>query len=409
MDVTLYLFEKRIQVDAFQICAIIAKQEVVVDIGKIFSFQLIELRKLFVAKGFDIRLVGGCVRDLMAGKNPKDVDLCTDANPEEQISIYQDAGVRYVETGVEHGTITVILDGVPYEVTSLRLDVETDGRRATVAYTRDWVKDLERRDFTINAMSLTFDGELVDPFNGLKDLREGLVAFVGNAETRIREDYLRILRWFRFRGQFGMGMSHSARRAVIALTPGLKNISRERVWSEVKRIISGNDGPYMMLEMHQMGVAQWINLPDEVDWITLAQEAAELTRNPVTLMVALYETDAKSILRKWNASSSEIRLAQDLAWGFCRSSPLDPFYAMAVLGWSRENALELAALSRLDPFDRAILEVWEVPVFPVNGNDLIASGLKPSPEFSHRISVMKNKWAKTGYRATKQELMALFD
>lgn len=378
------------------------------DTSDLITPPLRDLRSLFVANGFDIRFVGGCVRDLMASIPPKDVDLCTDASPDEQLRIYQGAGIRYVETGIEHGTITVIMEGVPYEITSLRLDVETDGRRATVAYTRDWIKDLERRDFTINAMSLTFDGELVDPFNGLRDLRDGLVAFVGNAEDRIREDYLRILRWFRFRGRFGMCMSHSDRRAVIALASGLKNISRERVWSEVSRVVSGKNGPSIMLEMHQMEVAPWIDLPGELGWITLAQETAEITRNPVTLMVALYEKDAESILRKWKASSAETRLAKDLAWGFLRSTPLDPFYAMAVLGWNRESALELAAISRLDPFQRAVLKDWPVPVLPVNGDDLIAAGLKPGPEFSRRLGIMKNRWAETGYTASKQELMSLF-
>lgn len=378
------------------------------NLSLIHNADLVRLRDMFLRRGFDIRFVGGCVRDLLYGSVPKDVDLCTDANPDEQISLYRDNEIRFVETGKDHGTITVVMDGKPYEITSLRLDVETDGRRATVAYTRDWIKDLERRDFTINAMSLTFDGELVDPFNGLKDLREGLVAFVGEAEARIREDYLRILRWFRFRGRFGMSMSHSARRAVIALASGLKGISRERVWSEVSRIISGNDGPYIMLEMHQMSVAPWIDLPGELDWITLAQETAELSRNPVTLMVALYEKDAESILRKWKASGAEIRLAKDLAWAFLRPIPLDPFYAMAVLGWSREHALELAALSRLDPFHLAVLSEWPVPVLPVNGDDLIHAGIKPGPEIGRRLGIMKNKWAQTGYTASKQELMDLF-
>lgn len=370
---------------------------------------LVSLRTLFVDRGFDIRPVGGCVRDLMSGVAPKDVDLCTDADPAEQVQIYQAAGIRYIETGIEHGTATVVLDGVPYEITSLRLDVETDGRRATVAYTRDWIKDLERRDFTINAMSLTFDGELIDPFNGLKDLREGLVAFVGNAETRIREDYLRILRWFRFRGRFGMSMSYSARRAIEKLASGLQGISRERVWSEVSKIIAGKDGPFIMLEMHQMGVAQYIDLPDEVDWIHFAEEVAEITRNPVTLMVAFYHREAEQILRKWKASGAEIRLAEKLRWGTTRGKAVSPFYAMAVLGWSREDALELASIAQMDAFERAVLAEWPVPEFPVSGNDLIAAGLKPGPEFSRRIGIMKNRWADTGYTASKQDLMVLFD
>lgn len=371
----------------------------------IITQDLLKLRKLFNDRGVDIRLVGGCVRDLMAGAKPKDIDLCTDADPAEQVQIYQDAGIRYIETGIEHGTVTVVLDDVPYEITSLRLDVETDGRRATVAYTRDWIQDLARRDFTINAMSLTLDGELVDPFNGLKDLREGLVAFVGDAETRIREDYLRILRWFRFRGRFGMSMSYSAQRAILALASGLKNISRERVWSEVSKIVSGNHGALIMGEMHRMGVARWIDLPVDLVY----EDSDHRTANPVTLMVALYRDDTADILRKWKASGAEIKLAQNLIWASSPNRAVNPFYAMAVLGWPREDAIELAALSQLDPFERAVLAEWPVPTFPVNGNDLIAAGLAPGPEFSRRLGIMRQKWAQTGYTASKQELMVMFN
>ena len=268
--------------------------------------------------------------------------------------------------------------------------------------------DASRRDFTINAMSLTLDGELIDPFSGHRDLYDGLVAFVGDAEMRIREDYLRILRWFRFRGRFGMSMSYSARRAIEQLAPGLRGISRERVWSEVSRIISGNDGTYIMSEIHQMGVAKHIDLPDEVSWFTLARDVSEISRNPITLMVALYGDEAESIIRKWKASGAEIRLAEKLRWGTSSGKPLSPFYAMAVLGWSREDAMELAAISLADPFERAVLAEWPVPVFPVSGKDLIATGLTPGPEFSRRLGIMKNRWAETGYTSSKQELMELF-
>lgn len=376
-------------------------------LGKdVMTPDLVNLRLLFRRSGFDLRLVGGCVRDLMAGLDPKDIDLCTDANPQEQIEIYTHARVRYFETGLDHGTITVVLDGTPYEVTSLRLDVETDGRRATVAYTRDWIKDLERRDFTINAMSITFDGELIDPFNGLDDLRNGLVKFVGDAETRIREDYLRILRWFRFRGRFGMDESHSTRAAIERLSPGLGAISTERVWSEVKRIISGNQGPCIMLEMHRMGVADHIDLPtDTLDQTSFPQEVAEITRNPVTLMVAMYGELAPQTLRRWKASGEEIRLSEKLAWAV--EGRVSPFYAMAVLMWTRDHAVELAALQGLDAFQIEVIKEWPIPMFPVTGNDLIASGLSPGPEFSRRLGIMKNRWANSGYMMTKNDLMSM--
>ena len=161
------------------------------------------LRAQFVAAGFDLRLVGGVVRDTIASIPAKDIDLCTDATPEQQIEIYHRYGYRAIPTGLQHGTITVVLDSVPYEITSLRIDVKTDGRHAEVEFTNDWHADLARRDLTINAMAMTFDGEVIDPFGGQQDLQDRVVRFVGDAEQRIQEDYLRILRCIRFMGRFG--------------------------------------------------------------------------------------------------------------------------------------------------------------------------------------------------------------
>jgi tRNA nucleotidyltransferase (CCA-adding enzyme) len=373
-------------------------------LSRLSNQDLLDLRSLFVERNLDLRFVGGCVRDAIIGQTPKDIDICTDATPTEQIEIYKSAGVSYHETGIEHGTTTVVLNHVPYEITSLRLDVETDGRRATVAYTRDWLKDLERRDFTINAMSLTFDGELVDPFNGLADLHNGLVAFVGDAEARIREDYLRILRWFRFRPRFGMSMSYSARRAIENLAPGLRNISRERVWSEVKRIIAGNDGPFTMLEMHSMGVAASIGLPllDNISW---AQEVAEISRNPVTLMVALYGSSAAKILRDWKASGDELKLADWLINCFENNTDRPIMKYMAVDGVSREWALELSALRRMDEFDRGVISNWEVPRFPVNGRDLLDLGFAQDKNLGYALNRLKELWAENQYGLSKQDLL----
>jgi tRNA nucleotidyltransferase/poly(A) polymerase len=351
----------------------------------------------------------------MAGVEPKDIDLCTDANPDEQIEIYKSANIRYIETGLKHGTISVVLDNTTYEITSLRTDVETDGRHATVAYTRDWLIDLERRDFSINAMSLTFDGELIDPFNGLADLHQGLVAFVGDPERRIKEDYLRILRWFRFRGRFGMSMSYSSRRAIEKLMPGLNNISRERVWSEVRQIISGNNGPYIMTEMQLMGINQYINLPNDYNWFDVAEPVHAISKNPVTLLVAMYKPSVLETLTAWKASNEEMKLASWLCkawWSNEKESELalwSPFKYMAVKGISREWALELAALRQMDGFDRAILEVCKVPIFPVNGYDLIALGMKPGPHYTEIMSDLKERWANSNYTLSKEDLLSFVD
>jgi tRNA nucleotidyltransferase (CCA-adding enzyme) len=375
-----------------------------VDVNSVLNSDLWRLRDSFRAEGFDLRLVGGSVRDLLLGLRPKDVDLHTDATPDECMKIYEAAGVRFEPTGLQHGTLSVIFEDVAYEITSLRTDVETDGRHATVAYTRDWQTDLLRRDFTMNAMSMTFEGELMDPFGGLQDLRAGQVVFVGDAETRIREDYLRILRWFRFRGRFGMSMNDSARSAVKKLAPGLANISRERVWSEVKRILAGGNGAVILVEMHELGVAEWINLPKRGVWISISHQVSKATRNPVTLMVAFFLEDAENILRKWKASNEEVTLARKLQAALLQHRH-GPFYCRAVLNWSLEDALELAAMHNMDQFERSVLESWQVPVFPVNGDHLKAQGIKPGPGLGALLGSLKKKWAESGYVLTKEELL----
>lgn len=164
--------------------------------------SILELGKIFKANGFEIRLVGGVVRDLLLGKTPKDVDLATTATPDQMIALARTNNLRYIETGLQHGTLTFVVDGEPYEITTLRVDKETDGRHATVEYTTDWHTDAERRDLTYNAFSLDLNGNLYDYFNGLKDLKNKTTRFVGDPNKRIQEDYIRILRYFRMSQKF---------------------------------------------------------------------------------------------------------------------------------------------------------------------------------------------------------------
>jgi hypothetical protein len=355
-----------------------------------------DLRDAFRAQGFDIRLVGGTVRDTLLNLTPKDVDLHTDATPDECIQIYNATGVRWEPTGIDHGTITVIFDHVAYEITSLRQDVATDGRRATVAYTRDWVTDLERRDFRFNAMSMSFEGEVLDPFGGQADLQAGRVTFVGDAETRIREDYLRILRWFRFRGRFGSADVESDVDAIIALASGLTQISRERVWSEIKQILSRPSGADQMWDMMMMGITSWIDLPGSMvckEYVPHAQV--------VTQMVNLYGYQSLPVLSKWKASTEEITMANFLS----QNQEEDPFKCMAVHGVHRAWAQELALLQHRDAFEVAVLDEWQVPQFPVTGYDLIAAGVKPGPIYSEILAHLKEVWYASGYTMTKQELL----
>lgn len=368
--------------------------------------QLWDLRAAFRAQGHDLRIVGGTVRDSLLGLIPKDVDLHTDATPEECVKIYDSHNVKWVPTGLDHGTVTVVFDLVGYEITSLREDVATDGRRAVVKYTRDWLVDAARRDFTMNSMSMSLEGELLDPFGGQADLMAGRVIFVGDARLRIQEDYLRILRWFRFRGRFGMHIMDSYPHIIRAWASGLKRISRERVWSEISRIVAGPHGPDLLEEITQMQVSKWIDLPD-VLFTSPSQDLLAVTQNPITHLVWNYGLEAVDILRRWKASSADIKLAQNLSWAVLQHTPVDPFYALAVLGWNLETARELAALRGFDCFQIAVLEAWEVPVLPVNGKDLIAAGMRPGPELGRMLERIKNAWSQSGYAANKQQLMCL--
>src|SRR6478736_4340296 len=200
------------------------------------------MRAVFTALGPDgveTRVVGGAVRDTLLGLPvTQAVDLATTAEPEKVIALAERAGLKTVPTGIDHGTVTVIADGAPFEVTTLRRDVETYGRRAKIAYTTSWEEDAKRRDFTLNALYADRDGKVFDPLGGYGDLQAGRVRFIGDAEARIREDYLRILRFFRFNAYYGKGgLDVEGLRAAVRLREGLGQLSAERIGGELKRIL----------------------------------------------------------------------------------------------------------------------------------------------------------------------------
>jgi tRNA nucleotidyltransferase (CCA-adding enzyme) len=378
------------------------------DVTNTVTPELHELAEAFGQRGFGLRLVGGCVRDLLADKTPGDVDLCTDANPDEAMAIYRDLGVRHIPTGLDHGTVTVVLNDETYEITSLREDVSTDGRRAVVRYTRDWAVDSNRRDFTINSMSMTLDGKLFDPFGGAEDLRAGRVRFVGNADTRIQEDYLRILRWYRFTARFGQEYDVDALAAVERQCKGLKSISVERIWSEVKQIIAGPRGISTLYDMwYVVGVGHSAGFPRGAPWYGHPQDPPfSVTTNPVTLMVYMWRHEIYGVLKNWKASREEIDLAQYLLQPDRDCKAKNPFREMAVHGVSREWAIEMAALQNLSAMEIAMLDAWTVPEFPVTGYDLIKMGMKPGPQYGVVINKLKEIWADSGYTATKEQLLA---
>jgi poly(A) polymerase len=223
-----------------------------------------QLLKALNADGEEARLVGGAVRDTLMGRAVGDIDIATTALPELVISRVNRQGWKAVPTGLEHGTVTAVIDGAPYEITTLRRDVATDGRHASVAFTRDFTEDAMRRDFTINAMSISMDGVIHDYSSGKEDARLGVIRFMGDAATRIREDYLRILRFFRFHASHGAGEADiSALTACEQNKAGLRQLSRERIRQEMLKLLPAHGAPDVVILMQKSGIWSEI-LPDVV-------------------------------------------------------------------------------------------------------------------------------------------------
>ena len=209
------------------------------------------------AGGEAARIAGGAVRNALLGEAVADVDIATTTLPEETIRRAEAVGFKAIPTGIEHGTVTVTSSGTGHEVTTLRADVETDGRRAKVIFGRDWKADAERRDFTINALYAEADGTVVDLVGGLADLESRTLRFIGDAETRIREDYLRILRFFRFFALYGSGRPDAeGLKACARLKDGLERLSAERVWAELKKLFSALDPSRALLWMRRRAVSR---------------------------------------------------------------------------------------------------------------------------------------------------------
>jgi tRNA nucleotidyltransferase (CCA-adding enzyme) len=372
-------------------------------LSQILNPDLVKLRAKFRQQRFDIRIVGGAVRDILSNRTPKDIDLCTDANPNEQIEIYKAHGYRYIETGLQHGTITVVLNNEPYEITSLRTETDHDGRHATVSYTKDWIGDLSRRDLTMNSMAMTFDGELIDPFHGKEDLENGIVRFVGDPANRMKEDYLRILRYFRFSGRFGTSSDKETENAIRQCAVGLKNISGERIWMEVSKILVGRNAEQELYKMYQLGVAQNIGmtLPPFLKGLSAFKGG-----NPITALAYVVDANtAKKLNDHWKFSSSEYKMLMWLIDNKSTVINLPKLQNFVVDGINPEWVAQLAILHRQPHFADQI-RTWNPPMFPVNGEDLKSIGVKPGPEFGNTLKRLKDQWKQSGFKLSKEQLLS---
>jgi poly(A) polymerase len=356
----------------------------------------------------DSRVVGGAVRDTLSNRPVQEVDLATPLPPERVMRVLQAAGLRAVPTGIEHGTVTAVANGRGFEITTLRRDVETDGRHAVVAFTDDWRADAARRDFTFNALSMTRDGQVFDYFGGIADLRAGTVRFVGDPATRIAEDYLRILRYFRFFARYASGPADpTALVAIRASAPKLAGLSAERVWSELARILAATDPRATVDLMAELGVLDVV--------LTEGADPARLRRlveagappDPLLRLAALLTGDPASLAARLRLSAAERDRLIALRSGPV-PQPNDADAALRRLLANDDKALLLdrawlaggaaqgwAAL-------RARLADMHRPVFPLEGRDVLALGQAEGRRVGELLRAVRQWWMEGGCVATAE-------
>ena len=410
------------------------RRESIADAGWFKARRLHRVLDLLNAEGGEARVVGGAVRNTLMGLGVGDVDIATTLHPAEVVERARNARIKAVPTGIDHGTVTLIVESVPFEVTTLRADVESHGRHATVAYGADWSVDAHRRDLTINGLYADRDGNVIDLVGGLADIDSRTVRFIGDAATRIKEDYLRILRFFRFFAWYGDGRPDAdGLRACARLKSGLADLSAERVWSELKRLLAAPDPSRALLWMRQSGVLSEI-LPESEKWgidavFGVIETGATLQwpADPLLRLMAIVPQDAERV----DAMASRLRMSNSerkrlVQWahqaavdeGLADLALRRMLYrgdAQAVTDRIRlqlcarrkaaeqdDDALQAAAaLSRL----LKVAADWSAPSFPVTGGDLLKAGLSPGPDVGAAMNALEEAWIDSNFTLTRKQLL----
>jgi poly(A) polymerase len=385
--------------------------------------------------GHEARVIGGAVRNALIGKPAGDIDFATTTLPDESIARVQAAGFKAVPTGYAHGTITAVKGGGAFEITTLRRDVVTDGRHAEVAFGTDWAADAQRRDFTINALSCDASGVVYDYCGGLADIETRTIRFIGNAETRIAEDYLRSLRFYRFFAYYGSGRPDAdGIRATAKLKAGLAQLSAERVWSELKKLLGATDPSRALLWMRQAGVLTAV-LPESENWgidavpgLVATEQALAWQADPLLRLMAITPPDIARV----EAMAVRLKLSKverDRVLAHASALPVAAetgqlalskrLYREGMSGISDRLKMSLAstrAKALVD--DTAMMEAaklsqllavatnWQKPVFPVSGKDMKAKGFAEGAALGEALSAMETRWIDSGFTLGRDELLA---
>ncbi len=388
------------------------------------------------ADGAEVRFVGGCVRDAVLKRPIKDIDIATHDPPEQVMLLLERAGLKAIPTGIEHGTVTAIAGGQHFEITTLRCDVETFGRKARVAFTDDWAADAARRDFTINALFADPQGRIYDPFDGLQDLGAGRVRFVGDAMQRIDEDVLRLLRFFRFHAHYGRPPPDPmALAACRAMAPRLPQLSGERVCGELIKLLQAPDPASVLLLMQGERVLEWV-LPEAAEFgrlrvlcflETRALALDSVRPDPLRRMAAALRTDAEGAA----AAAERLRMSArqrdrlvalaapeavpDPSWDPPRRRRLlrrvggELFRDLALIAWAERKALEPHGTPEETAGWTSLLEdadAWTPVELPVKGRDVMALGVPHGPGVGALLAEVEAWWEANDYRPGRAEALA---
>ena len=356
--------------------------------------------------GYQVFAVGGCVRNTLLGAPVKDIDLSTDARPDRVIGLAKSAGLEAIPTGIDHGTVTVLSEGVPFEITTFRRDVATDGRRAVVAFSDNIEDDARRRDFTMNALYADADGVVHDPLGGLPDLKARRVRFIDDAAERIREDYLRSLRYFRFHAWYGDaedGFDPDDLDAIARNVDGLGNLSKERIGHEVKRLLEAPDPVLAVAGMRETGVLSAIlpgSNPCVLGALVHMEEFIDEAPDAIRRLAALGGDDVANALRLSKKEASRLAAIRD---GVAMTGKEAGYRLGPETG---RDAMLLTAASTFSMIDRAVLDdvaCGAAKTFPIRAADL--PGELSGPSIGQALKRLEADWIATGFSMGKDELL----
>jgi poly(A) polymerase len=384
--------------------------------------------QLLNADGEEARVVGGAVRNALLGLPPGDIDIATTALPEEVMRRAKSAGIRGVRTGIEHGTVTLVVDGHPFEITTLREDTETFGRKARVAFGRDWVRDAERRDFTMNGLSVDARGVVHDHVGGLADVAARRVRFIGDPDRRIAEDYLRILRFFRIHAAFGTGEPDcEGYLACIRGRAGLASLSAERVRMEMLKLLVAGGASVAVDAMAEGGLLQaligGVAYTGPLAAMIAIERALGLppsaTRRLAALTVAVTE-DAKRVAARLRLSNAEAKALDSMGhrwWRFAAKNGANARRLLYRLGAERYHDRVLVSWARnggeVDSARwRELAELpqrWTAPKFPLRASDFIARGLAQGPALGHVLTLAEDAWIAADFPLEEAALATIAD